>query len=47
MKPWVLLHPSEEGGFWAEVTGFPGCASEGEHVPDIVGEHKVGGGSVD
>ena len=32
MKLKVLLHPAEEGGFWAEVPGLPGCVSEGEDV---------------
>lgn len=30
MKVQVLLHPAEEGGFWAEVPALPGCVSEGE-----------------
>ncbi len=30
MKLKVLLHPAEEGGFWAEVPALPGCVSEGE-----------------
>jgi predicted RNase H-like HicB family nuclease len=29
MKLKVLLHPAEEGGFWAEVPALPGCVSEG------------------
>jgi predicted RNase H-like HicB family nuclease len=30
MKLKVLVHPAEEGGFWAEVPALPGCVSEGE-----------------
>ena len=30
MKLKVLIHPAEEGGFWAEVPALPGCVSEGE-----------------
>ena len=30
MKLKVVLHPAEEGGFWAEVPGLPGCVSQGE-----------------
>ncbi len=30
----VVIHPAEEGGFWAEVPGFPGCVSEGETVEE-------------
>jgi hypothetical protein len=26
----VRLHPWEEGAFWAEAPGLPGCVSEGE-----------------
>ena len=30
MKLKVLIHPAEEGGFWAEIPALPGCVSEGE-----------------
>jgi predicted RNase H-like HicB family nuclease len=30
MKLQVVIHPAEEGGFWAEVPGFPGCVSCGD-----------------
>jgi len=30
MKLKVVLHAAEEGGFWAEVPGLPGCVSEGD-----------------
>ena len=30
MKLKVLLHPAEEGGYWAEIPALPGCVSEGE-----------------
>ncbi len=29
MKLQVVVHPAEEGGFWAELPAFPGCVSEG------------------
>ena len=32
MKMKVIIHPAEDGGYWAEVPGFPGCVSEGEEV---------------
>jgi predicted RNase H-like HicB family nuclease len=32
----VILHPAEEGGFWAEVPALPGCASEGETVEETL-----------
>jgi len=30
MKLPVVVHPAEEGGFWAEIPALPGCVSEGE-----------------
>jgi predicted RNase H-like HicB family nuclease len=30
MKLKIILHSAEEGGFWAEVPGLPGCVSEGD-----------------
>ena len=35
MKFKVVIHPAEEGGFWAEVPGFPGCVSEGESLEEV------------
>ncbi len=35
MKLKILIHPAEEGGYWAEVPGFPGCVSEGETVEEV------------
>lgn len=29
MKLKILIHPAEEGGFWAEVPALSGCVSEG------------------
>ena len=29
LKLRIVLHP-EEGGYWVEVPGFPGCVSEGD-----------------
>ena len=29
MKIKVIIHPAEEGGFWAEVPALPGCVTEG------------------
>jgi predicted RNase H-like HicB family nuclease len=26
----VVIHPAEEGGFWAEIPAFAGCISEGD-----------------
>ncbi len=30
MKLKVVIHPAEEGGFWAEVPAIPGCVTQGE-----------------
>ena len=30
MKFRVIIHPAEEGGFWAEIPALPGCVSECE-----------------
>ncbi len=35
MKFKVIIHTAEEGGFWAEVPGFPGCVSEGETLQEV------------
>lgn len=35
MKLKVVIHPAQEGGFWAEVPGFPGCVSEGETLEEV------------
>lgn len=31
----VIIHKAEEGGFWAEVPGFPGCVSEGDTLEEV------------
>ena len=38
MKIKVVLHPAEEGGYWAEVPAIPGCATQGETFRRPVGE---------
>jgi len=30
MKLKVVIHPAEEGGYWAEVPSLSGCFSQGE-----------------
>lgn len=32
----VILHPAEEGGYWAEVPALPGCFSQGETVEETL-----------
>jgi predicted RNase H-like HicB family nuclease len=36
MKFKVLIHPAEEGGYWAEVPALPGCVSQGETLDETV-----------
>lgn len=31
----VIIHPAEEGGFWAEVPALPGCVSQGETRSEV------------
>jgi predicted RNase H-like HicB family nuclease len=35
MRLKVVIHPGEDGGFWAEVPGFPGCASQGATLEEV------------
>jgi predicted RNase H-like HicB family nuclease len=32
----IVVHESEEGGFWAEVPALPGCASQGETMDELI-----------
>jgi len=36
MEYMVVLHSSEEGGYWAEVPALPGCFSQGETVEETL-----------
>ncbi len=36
MKLKILIHPAEEGGFWAEVPALPGCVSEGDTLEETL-----------
>jgi len=31
----VIIHPAEEGGFWAEVPALRGCYSQGETLVEV------------
>ena len=37
MKPKVIVHEAEEGGYWAEVPSIPGCATQGETFDELLG----------
>ncbi len=36
MKLKVLIHPVEEGGYWAEVPSIPGCATQGDDYEELI-----------
>jgi len=36
MKPKVVIHEAEEGGYWAEVPAIPGCAAQGETFEELL-----------
>ena len=36
MKLKVLVHPAEEGGYWAEIPALPGCVSEGDTLDEVL-----------
>ena len=36
MKLKVIVHPAEEGGYWAEVPAIPGCATQGESMDELL-----------
>jgi predicted RNase H-like HicB family nuclease len=31
----AIVHPAEEGGFWAEVPAMPGCVTQGETIEEV------------
>jgi predicted RNase H-like HicB family nuclease len=34
----LVIHPAEEGGYWAEVPALEGCFLQGETVEDLLRE---------
>ncbi len=36
MKLKVIVHQAEEGGYWAEVPGIPGCATQGDTFEELL-----------
>ncbi len=32
----AIIHPAEEGGYWAEVPALPGCVTEGDSMEEII-----------
>jgi predicted RNase H-like HicB family nuclease len=31
----AIVHPADEGGFWAEVPSLPGCVTQGETMEEL------------
>ncbi|MCY7391122.1 MAG: type II toxin-antitoxin system HicB family antitoxin [Leptolyngbyaceae cyanobacterium CAN_BIN12] len=40
MKIKAIIHPAEEGGYWAEVPALPGCITEGDTMEETVANLK-------
>ena len=36
MKLKVIVHPAEEGGYWAQVPAILGCATQGETFEELL-----------
>jgi predicted RNase H-like HicB family nuclease len=34
----IVIHPAEEGGYWAEVPVLPGCYVQGETLDELLAE---------
>lgn len=40
MKIKAVVHPAEEGGYWAEVPALPGCITEGDTLEEVTANLK-------
>src|SRR2546422_3940270 len=40
MKIKVVIHPAEEGGYWAEVPSLEGCFAQGESIEDVLADAR-------
>ncbi|NMF61985.1 type II toxin-antitoxin system HicB family antitoxin [Brasilonema octagenarum UFV-E1] len=40
MKIKTIIHPAEEGGYWAEVPALPGCITEGDTMEEVMANLK-------
>ena len=36
MKIKVVIHESDDGGYWAEVPSIPGCATQGNSFDELL-----------
>ncbi|MBE9002462.1 type II toxin-antitoxin system HicB family antitoxin [Nostoc sp. LEGE 12447] len=40
MKIRAIIHPAEEGGYWAEVPALSGCITEGDTIKEVMANLK-------
>ncbi|HYX16624.1 MAG TPA: type II toxin-antitoxin system HicB family antitoxin [Nostoc sp.] len=40
MKIRAIIHPAEEGGYWAEVPALPVCITEGDTIEEVMANLK-------
>lgn len=40
MRIRAIIHPAEEGGYWAEVPALPGCITEGDTMDEVMANLK-------
>jgi len=40
MKIRAIIHPAEEGGYWAEVPALAGCITEGDTMEEVTANLK-------
>ena len=36
----AVVHPAEEGGFWAEIPALPGCVTQGDSIAEVMANLK-------
>ncbi len=41
MEYTVIMHPAEEGGYWAEIPALSGCYSQGETLEEVMENVKA------
>jgi predicted RNase H-like HicB family nuclease len=32
----IVIYEADEGGYWAEVPAIPGCATQGDTMPELL-----------
>jgi len=40
MEYLLVIHPAEEGGYWADVPSLPGCFAQGETLEEAITEGR-------